>query len=100
MARPRGTWSDKAWRDAVRKAVCKRIEDGEHKGRQKLEVMADQLADAGVAGKLDAMREIGDRLDGRAAQSIEAIITDERSVLRTPEISTTPEVWQNSHKPH
>lgn len=27
-------------------------------------------------------------------------VTDERSVLRSPETSATPDAWQTSHKPH
>lgn len=88
MGRPRGVWSDKAWRDAVQKAVCKRVEDGDHKGKQKLEAMADMLADAGVAGEIAAIREIGDRLDGKPAQAV----TIDATIHRDPNEITDAEL--------
>lgn len=98
--RPKGAWRDKAWRDAIRKAVCKRVEEGEHKGRQKLEVMADMLANAGVQGKLDAMREIGERLDGKSTQQVDTVIRDERMVAELPATASSFDTWASKHKPH
>ncbi len=97
MARPRGVWSDKLWRDALRKAVMKRIEGG-----QKLDRIAEATVAAAMEGKMDAVREIGDRLDGKPAQSIDLAVTDERNVIRAPEMSETPADWQSTYtpKPH
>ncbi len=41
-----------------------------------------------------------DRGFGKPQQTIAATITDERSVIRSPEVSVTPEDWTTSHKPH
>ena len=68
MARPRGIWSDKAWRDAIRKAVNQRDKDGS----KALERLANTLVRLGEDGDVSALKEIGDRLDGKAAQAIEA----------------------------
>jgi hypothetical protein len=94
--RPRGAWSDKLWRDALRKAVLKRIEGG-----QKLDRIAEATVAAAMEGKMDAVREIGDRLDGKPAQSIDMAVTDERTVIRAPEPAQTAEEWRASlPKPH
>ena len=45
------------------------------------EALADVLIDAGLAGDVSALREIGDRLDGKPAQTQDITITDERSVI-------------------
>lgn len=62
-------WSDKPWRDAIRIAV-QRAQEDPTKGR-KLAALADALVDAGIAGDVPALKEIGDRLDGKAAQAVE-----------------------------
>lgn len=65
-----GPKSDKIWADAVRRAVKRRLDDEEGKP-QKLERLADKLVGAGLAGDISALREIGDRLDGKPSQSID-----------------------------
>ncbi len=37
---------------------------------------------------------------GTPSQTINATVTDERSVIRAPETSESPDAWQTSHKPH
>ena len=54
---------NRLWGDAVRRAVMQR------KG-QKLRQLADKLVDLAQEGDIQALKELGDRLDGRAAQSI------------------------------
>ena len=70
--RPRGAWGEKAFRDALRRAVRKREKEGDNKGVQLLDVIAERTVAAAAAGESWAVREIGDRLDGKPAQSIEA----------------------------
>lgn len=70
MAAPKNNWghkSDKIWRAAIMRAV-KRVQKGE-KSKQ-LERLADQLVKEGIAGNVAAMKEIGDRLDGRPVQPV------------------------------
>ncbi len=62
-----GSKPDKIWRDAVHRAV-KRADEGEQTPR--LERLADQLIKEALAGDLVALKEIGDRLDGKPAQAI------------------------------
>lgn len=59
---------DKLWGDALRVAVLRPAEDG----RQRLAHIAEQTALAAMGGDMQAIREIGDRLDGKPAQAVEA----------------------------
>ena len=59
--------SDKLWRDALMVAV-KRADDGDP--RTLLARAAEQCARAAANGDIAAMKEIGDRLDGKPAQSV------------------------------
>lgn len=65
-----GRKGEKIWADAVRRAVHRRLE-GEEGKPQKIERLADQLVESGLAGDIAALREIGDRLDGKPRQTIE-----------------------------
>ena len=57
---------EKLWADALRLAV-KRT-DGD---KTKLAQIAEKLVDEAVAGNIQAAKEIGDRLDGKAIQALE-----------------------------
>jgi hypothetical protein len=61
----RGQQRDKPFRDALRMQITAAGED--HKA---LREIADQLINSARAGDLQAIREIGDRLDGKPAQSV------------------------------
>lgn len=63
--KPTGAYVDKLWREALRRAVLKRVEKV-----QRLDRIAERVVAAAEEGKLDAAKEIGDRLDGKAAQAI------------------------------
>lgn len=64
---PVGAKSDKVWRDAIMRAV-KRRDSGEDP--QALEKLADTLVTVALTGDVPALKEIGDRLDGKPAQAI------------------------------
>lgn len=64
---PKNRWSEKLWRDAIRVAVNRAQEDPT-KGK-KLVALADALVDAGMTGDVSALKEIGDRLDGKVPQA-------------------------------
>ena len=72
MARPNAAVqqrkSDKVWRDAVMRAVARRESK---KDPQALEKLADSLVAKGLDGDVSALKEIGDRLDGRPAQTVQ-----------------------------
>ena len=67
MASP-GPKSDKLWSDAVRIAAMREGTDNEGKVRKKLNILADNLLDAALAGDMAAVKEIGDRIDGKPKQ--------------------------------
>ena len=58
----------KPWRDALRSAL--NVVDPTTK-KKKLLMLADTLVDLAVAGDVSAIREIGERIDGRPIQQIE-----------------------------
>lgn len=73
MASP-GPKSDKIWADAIRRAVSRCHEEKDAKGKvQKLRylnLLADNLVKSGLKGDVAALKEIGDRLDGKATQGV------------------------------
>lgn len=66
---PAGAKSDKLWRDALMRAVHREAEQG--KPTKRLEALADKIVAKGLEGDIQAIKEIGDRLDGRPAQALE-----------------------------
>ena len=68
MARTKGATSDKFWSEAVRLAVYREVEsDGEK--RKRLNIIADKLCKMAIEGDMAAIKEIGERLDGKAPQT-------------------------------
>lgn len=65
MANPRGQQRDKPFRDALRMELAAIGED--HKA---LRMIARSLIAAASEGKMDAIKEIGDRMDGKVAQAV------------------------------
>jgi hypothetical protein len=65
---PQGRAVDKTWRDALRKAVCEREPATK---KQYIQLIAEAVRDAAVKADVACAKEIGDRLDGRAAPSPE-----------------------------
>lgn len=86
--RPKGAWADKAFRDALRIAVLEKQD-----GTTKLRKLAEQLVTAGLAGDVSAIKEVADRLDGKATQQTEVTVTDNRLVARLPEKAASDEEW-------
>ena len=58
-----GAKQNRLWGDAIRRAVAQN--DGE-----KLRSLADKLIEKAQEGDVSAMRELGDRLDGKPAQAL------------------------------
>jgi hypothetical protein len=64
----RGPYIDKPFREALRLAV-KRTEDDPAQGKTKLDRIAAQLVSVAIDGDVQAIKEIGDRLDGKVPQA-------------------------------
>ena len=94
--RPAGSTS-KPWADAIRKAVNEIDKDTRVK---RLQLLAMRLVHNGLGGDASALKEIGDRLDGKAVQQIDAVITDERMVVEATQPSETAKDWQAKHGLH
>jgi molecular chaperone GrpE (heat shock protein) len=67
----RGPKSDKLWSDAVRVAAMREAEDDEGKIRKRLNIIADNLCKLAMAGDMQAIKEVGDRIDGKPAQALQ-----------------------------
>ena len=70
---------DKLWRDAVHCAVKRQAADG--RGTH-LEALADTLVACALEGDIGAMQEIGNRLDGKSAQELNATVRDDFFIQR------------------
>lgn len=46
-------------------------DDGTGKKRKRLSIIADNLCRAAMAGDIQAIKEVGDRIDGKPKQAIE-----------------------------
>ena len=66
---PRGPYIDKPFRNALRLAAM-RPGDADVKGKTKLDKIAAALVGEAVKGDVPAIKEIGDRLDGKVPQSV------------------------------
>ena len=76
MAAPQGNTNAakaKIWSDAIRKAVMRPIANDPEK-RKKIDKLAETIVEAGLTGDIAALKEIGDRLEGKAAQTIQGNI--------------------------
>lgn len=74
-----GRKGEKSWRDALQVAV-NRIREGGPDQRPFLAQLAEKCVDLALEGDLQAMKEIGDRLDGKAHQSLDVTVDDVRSM--------------------
>jgi len=67
--------SDKIWADAIHRAIKEYKQekgaDGKIKKERYLRVLAQQLVDKAASGDIAALKEIGDRLDGKPRQQTE-----------------------------
>lgn len=73
--KPRGPKSDKLWSDAVRQAVLE-YGTGDAKSIRKIRLIAQKVVDLAIQGDMQAIKEIGDRLDGRPKQATEVTGAD------------------------
>lgn len=62
--------SRKAWTDAIHQAIADRASRGRISTDDMLAKLAGKLIDAALGGDLHALKEIGDRIEGRVTQTI------------------------------
>ena len=73
-----GRKGDKLWRDAIMRAIKREEIDAASGERTKrLEMLADKLVERALDGDMAALKEIGDRIDGKTIQPIAADTTSE-----------------------
>jgi hypothetical protein len=76
---PKGSKPDKLIRDAIILELHRMTEDENGKKVKYLQRIAHKLVVAGAEGKIDAIKEIGDRVDGKPAPQI-AILGNQMAV--------------------
>ena len=69
----------KVWQQAIKRALARRanstVDDG-------LNELADQFVEAAASGEAWALKELGDRLDGKPSQMIEGTGNDGEIILK------------------
>lgn len=68
MARTKGATADKFWSEAVRRAVYREAEGDDGKKAKRINLIADRLCKMAIDGDISAIKEIGERLDGKSPQ--------------------------------
>jgi hypothetical protein len=68
--KPEGKKPDKLWYHAIMRAVNRPQGQNLPRTAPKLEYLADQLVNKAMEMDVSALKEIGDRLDGKPSQSI------------------------------
>jgi len=71
MAAPEGNinWKGKVWTDALRRALA-RAEHDPAVAHRTINSLAERLLEKAAEGDLVAMKEVADRLEGKAAQAM------------------------------
>lgn len=75
---PGGRGTDKPWREALRRALARKAGKGNGVD-QSLELVADKVVELALSGDVSCIKEIGDRLDGKAHQSSTVTVKDVRT---------------------
>ena len=65
----KGAKSDKVWRQAIMLAVNREVKVGKKRTKY-LDILAMRIVKLAGDGDISALREVGDRLDGRPAAEI------------------------------
>lgn len=62
---PGGRKKNRPWRDAIERAITRRNIDG----MEGIDALADALLDVATGKDISALKEIGDRIDGKVPQA-------------------------------
>ena len=82
MANPRGQQREKPFRDALRMEVAAAGDDS-----RKLRAIARKLLEVAESGDIQAIREVGDRLDGKPAQEANVTVHRESRDMSDDELA-------------
>lgn len=66
----KGGKPDKLMRDALMLALNREAKDADGKKTKKLNIIASKLVDLAMAGDIQAIKEVSDRVDGKPAQAL------------------------------
>ena len=97
MTKPRkppagkGRKPDKLMRDALILALMREAEDGTGEAVKRLHMIAGKLVEKAMAGDVQAIKEICDRVDGRPTQPPGDEEAPQSGVLRVERIIVRPE---------
>lgn len=90
-----GHKSDKLWRDALMVAVKREGKANGGKPTKKLAELAEKTVKMALEGDTTLIKEIGDRLDGKAHQSVAVSGDLTQWVVSEKELS--PDEWQREY---
>ena len=85
---------DRPWKEALMLAVNERMGD-----QKKLRLLANKLVDKALEGDVQALKEIGDRMDGKPRQEIEATVETHNYVAEVPVVNKDSDSWAAQHAP-
>lgn len=86
----------KAWTEAVTKAVNKAITDDGGNVQTCLDIIAERLVKLAMEGFMPAIEEIGNRIEGKPHQSVEAVVHNIEEGESFPRSSSYLE-WEERH---
>ena len=92
--KPGGSKPDKHWRNAIILAVHERVA-GEG-SPQKLRAIAEKVVELAIDGDMAAIKEIGDRLDGKPHQSDDVAVARDVQEMTDAELLEVVEAAQTS----
>lgn len=89
-----GCKANRVWSDAIRMAIARREKSGKPGA---LRDLADTIIDKALEGDMTAIKELGDRIDGKAVQSIVGPDNGPIQVVDPTRPQLTKEEWLKAH---
>jgi hypothetical protein len=83
-----GKHKDRLWRDALNLEANREVD-----GEKQITLAAKQLMVKCLAGDVSALKEFGDRLDGKPPQEQQIDITETKTVIRAPSQEASTAIW-------
>ena len=80
--------NNRLWADTIKRACIQG--DGDQ-----LRKIAEKLIEKAIEGDIQAIKELGDRIDGKAMQAVEAIVEANMTISERPPL--TKEEWLLAH---